>query len=189
MMITEIEAPQTLPTTLQTVDEFEAWSREVGNDGNFEFVRGRIIPKPGMKQDEIDVADFLLRRFAQTNAYTNRHVLLPETDTYIDKKRKRIPDLTYFTAEQRQAIRRGERVGTLFAIEILSDSESHDDVMDKISDYLEAGAQLVWYITPKKKKIEVYTSPDAMKAYKGTDIISADPVLPEFSFTVADLFA
>lgn len=177
-----------LPTHLQTVDEFEAWQREVGNDGSFEFVRGQIIPK-SMKQDELDITDFLVRCFMQTPQFQQNHTLYPEIDSYVDSQRKRIPDLTYFTAEQRQAIRGGERVKTLFAIEILSDSESHQDVIDKIQDYFDGGAQLVWYIVPLRKKIYAYTSPDESTVYKEQQTISAAPLLADFQFTVADLFA
>ncbi len=177
-----------LPTHLRTVDEFEQWQRLPGNDGSYEFVNGRITPK-SMKQDELDIADFLVRQFAHTAVYQTKHVLLPEFDSYVDSRRKRIPDLTYFTAEQRQAIRRGERVNTLFAIEILSDSETHEDVLDKIQDYFDGGAQLVWYIVPKRQKIYAYTSPDHSTVYKEGQTITAAPVLPEFQFVVADLFA
>ncbi len=180
---------QALPTTLQTVDEFEQWARQPGHDGNFEFVNGHIIPKPGMKQEEFDIVDFLQRSFIQTAVYQRKHLLLPEADSYVDGKRKRIPDLTYITAEQRQAIRRGERINTLFAIEILSDSESHQDVLEKIQDYFDGGAQLVWYIVPKLLKVYVYTSPDDSKVYRPADTLSAAPLIPDFSFTVADLFA
>ena len=189
MIAIDIDEPQTLPTTLQTVDEFEAWTREPGNDGSYEFVRGRIIPKPGMKQNEISIAKFLTRLFIRTAVFAKGDELIPETDSYVDGARKRIPDLTYFTVEQQEAIRRGERVNTLFAIEILSDSETHEDVLDKIQDYFDGGTQLVWYVIPKKQKIHAYTSPDDIKVFKGTETISAAPVLPEFSFAVADLFA
>ena len=189
MIAIDIDETHTLPTTLQTVDEFEAWTREPGNDGSYEFVQGRIIPKPGMKQDEFDLADFLQRQFTKTTVYTQQHILMPEADSYVDSKRKRIPDLAYFTVEQRQAIRRAERVSTLFAIEILSASEIHEDVLEKIQDYFDGGAKLVWYIVPKQKKIYAYTSPDDIKVFKGTETISAAPVLPEFSFSIADLFA
>ncbi len=177
-----------LPTDLKTVDEFEQWQQQPGNDGNFEFVRGQIIAK-SMKQNELDIADFLARQFTQTVQYQQKHVLYPELDSYVDGIRKRIPDLTYFTAEQRQAIRQGERVNTLFAIEILSDSESHQDVLDNIQDYFDGGAQLVWYIVPLNQKIYAYISPDESTVFKGQQTITAAPVLPEFSFTVADLFA
>ena len=62
-------------------------------------------------------------------------------------------------------------------------------MVDKVQDYFDAGVQLVWYILPKNQKIEAYTSPDDRKVYKGQDTISAAPVIPEFAFTVADLFA
>ncbi|MEZ0611047.1 Uma2 family endonuclease [Fibrella sp. WM1] len=178
-----------LPADLQTVDAFEAWQEQHVHEGNYEFVRGRVIPKPTMKQDEFYLADFLIRQFVKTQAFQQGDALLPEADSYIDGFRKRIPDLTYVTAAQKQAIRQGERINTLFAIEILSDSESYEDVLDKLQDYFDGGTQLVWYIIPKRQKIFAYTSPDDSKAFKGQAIISADPLVPGFQFVVAELFA
>ena len=182
-------ANPTLPTHLQTVDAFEQWERQHPHEGSYEFVRGRIIPKPAMKQNEFFIADFLIRQFVRTTVFQLGHTLMPEGDSYVDGSRKRIPDLTYVTVDQNQAIRRGERVNTLFAIEILSDSESYDDVLEKLQDYFDGGAQLVWYIVPKRQKIFAYTSPDESKTYKGQDVISAAPVVPELQFVVAEMFA
>lgn len=88
----------------------------------------------------------------------------------------------------------GKCVRALFAIEILSDSESHQDVLDKITergpqDYFDGGAQLVWYITPKRQKIYAYTSPDESTVFKEPQTITAAPVIPDFQLVVADLFA
>lgn len=130
-----------------------------------------------------------MRRFVQTTYFQQKHLLMPGADSYVDATRKRIPDLAYFTAEQRQAIRRGERVNTLCAIEILSDSETHQDVLDKIQDYFDGGAQLVWYVIPRHQRIDAYTSPETATVFKGQQTIIAAPVLPEFSFPVAELFA
>lgn len=188
-MVTTAPIEDILPTTLTTVDEFEAWQQQEAPEGNFEFVRGQVIPKPGVRQKDIWLVAFLLRRFVKTQAFALDHSMMPEVDSYVDDVRKRIPDLTYFTADQLVQMRRGIRVKTLFAIEILSDSESHEDVLDKIQDYFDGGAQLVWYIAPKRQKIYVYTSPDESEAFKGQQVISAAPVIPDFSFTVADLFA
>ncbi len=187
--MTALPTTPVFPTHLQTIDQFEQWEREHPHEGSYEFVRGRIIPKPAMKQDEFYIASFLVRRFIQTDAFLQGHELLPEIDSYVDGKRKRVPDLTYFTAEQKQVMRQGERVKTLFAIEILSDSESYDDVLEKLQDYFDGGAQLVWYIAPKRQKIFAYTSPDESKTYKGQAIISAAPVVPAFEFVVEDMFA
>lgn len=114
---------------------------------------------------------------------------MPQVDAYVDMERRRRPDLLYLTNEQRQAIRRGERVPAYFAIELLSDSESYDDVLDKLQNYFDGGAQLVWYIIPKRRKIFAYTSPGESKTYKGQDVISAAPVVPELAFVVAEMFA
>ncbi|RYF73710.1 MAG: Uma2 family endonuclease [Cytophagaceae bacterium] len=188
-MIAIAQQIEPLPDSLNTVDEFEAWQRLHVKEGSYEFVRGRIIPKPAMKQDEVFIADFLLRLFTHTAAYSNGDSLLPETDSYVDGFRKRIPDITYLTAEQKQAIRRGERVKTLFAIEILSESESFEDVTDKIQDYFDAGAQLVWYIAPRQRRIYAYTSATESIVYKDNMPISASPLLPDFQFATDELFA
>ncbi len=188
-MVTTLSIEEALPTNLTTVDEFEAWQQQQRVEGSYEFVRGQIIKKESMKQNEVFIGDFLIRQFIRTQLFAQGHTLMAESDSYVDGVRKRVPDLTYFTADQLAQMRRGERVKTLFAIEILSDSESHEDVLDKIQDYFDGGAQLVWYIAPKRQKIYVYTSPDESKAYKGTDVLSASPVVPELQFTVQEMFA
>ncbi|WP_323134397.1 hypothetical protein [Tellurirhabdus rosea] len=88
-----------LPVHLQTIAEFEQWERQHVTEGSYEFVRGRVIPKNGIKQEEILIARFLLRAFAGTDAYRQGHELMPETDSYVDLFRKRIPALTYFTPD------------------------------------------------------------------------------------------
>ncbi len=180
---------ESLPTWLTTVDEFEQWQHQPGTDGSYEFVRGQIIPKPAMKQNELFIASYLNRQFIHTSAFQQGAELLPEIDSYVDGVRKRIPYLTHFTADQKAAIRRGERVNTLFAIEILSDSESHEDVLEKIQDYFDGGAQLVWYIVPKRQRVYAYTAPETLAIYQSTDRITAAPVVAELAFVVGDMFA
>ena len=45
----------------QTVAEFEKWVERKKTEVNYEFVRGRIIRKPPMKQEELFIADFLVK--------------------------------------------------------------------------------------------------------------------------------
>ncbi len=184
-MLPVIEA---LPV-FKTVEEFERWDRRHSMDGNYEFVWGRLIRKESVKQTEAYLYAFLFRRFFQTTAFQRGDVLMAKTDSYVDEFRKRIPDLTYFSMNQLQAIREGNRVGTVFAIEILSSTETHGDVLERLQDYFDGGAQLVWYIAPKRQKIYVYTSPDESKAYKGSEMISAAPIVPDFQFVVGELLA
>ena len=176
-----------LPTNLQTVDEFEQW--QYAHEGSYEFVRGRIIDRGGVPQRYLRYHSFLTRRFYQTELHQQGDTLITRIDSYVSATCLRVPDLSYYNVGQLEAMRRREKQATRFAIEILSDSESYQDVLDKIQDYVDGGVQLVWYVVPKQQKIYVYTSPDESKAYKGTDVISATPVVPDFQFIVADLFA
>ena len=172
----------------QTVAEFEKWLERKKTDSNYEFVRGRIIRKPPMKQQELFIVDFFVRCFVKTTAFEQGANLLTEFDSYVDAFRKRVPDLAFFTAAQIKATRLGTRVMPSFTIEVLSDSESQNDVLEKVQDYFDAGVQLVWYVAPKQQKIYAYTSPDEIKVYKGQDICSAAPIVPDFQFIIEDLF-
>jgi Uma2 family endonuclease len=176
----------------QTVAEFEQ-GYEQANEGNYEFVRGRIIPKPAMKQNEFYIVKFLTRLFMKTEAFGQGYELLQEGDSYIDPERKRIPDLALFSADQIKQARHGIQTSTSFAIEILSDSEKENDVIEKIAergpqDYFDAGVKLVWYIAPRFQKIYAYSSPDDIRVFRGEQVISAAPVLPDFQFALADMF-
>ncbi len=188
-----LSATEALPV-FQTVEEFERWERAHSMDGNCEFVRGRLIQKESVHQTEAHLYAFLLRRFSETAAYQRGGVLMAKSDVYVDAFTRRIPNLTYFSTEQLQAIREGKRVGTAFAIELMTSTETHYDFLERLQDYFDGGAQLVWYIAPpmdtaKRQKIYVYTSPDESKAFKGSEVITAAPVVPDFQFRVEELFA
>ncbi len=145
----------------KTVAEFEAYLGDDSkfSDRRFEFVNGRIIEKPVIKQEEFYIAKFLSRLFVKTLAYANGDELIVESDSHIDEKRKRIADIGYFTEVQIEAARDGHRFAPALAIEILSPSEKLEEIEEKINDYFDAGVQLVWYISPKQEQIYVYTAP------------------------------
>lgn len=172
----------------QTVAEFEQWLAHRKTDANYEFVRGRIIKKPAIKQEELFIARFMMRAFVKTQLYQQGAEMLSEGDAYIDVFRKRIPDLAIFTDAQINEGKLGKRSMPPLAIEILPNSESQNNVFEKVQDYFDAGVQLVWYIAPKQQKIYVYTSPDDIKVYRGQDVCSAAPVVPDLQFVVDDLF-
>jgi len=139
----------------QTVVEIEEWLKNQSEltDRRLEIIAGKFVEKSGIRQEEIDLVDFLLRLFTKTTAYENQHSLIPEADSYVDDQRKRIPDLAYFMAEQRKHIRAGKKVATLFAIEILSENDTVEHFQRKVHDYFVAGAKLVWGIMPFAQQI------------------------------------
>ena len=161
-----------LPVTLQTVDEFEQWQQQYAHEGSYEFVRGRIIEKKEMKQAEYLILKFLTRLFTSTTAYKRGDELRLEMDSYVDDTRKRRPDLAYFKLEQIEQTRQGIRQKTRFAIEILSDSETHQNVLDKIQDYFDGepnyfGTSCPERVFPNSRKYMFILHPTSQKRTKG----------------------
>ena len=76
----------------------------------------------------------------------------------------------------------------VLAVEILSPSDTQESITDKISAYLRAGVALVWIVEPVFRTIIIYR-PDAQPQLVNLDQeLSAEPHLPGFRVTVADLF-
>src|SRR5205809_4119104 len=50
------------------------------------------------------------------------------------------------------------------AVEVLSEGNTPEEMQRKLREYFLAGVRLVWMIDPRKRRAEVYTSPDAPAA-------------------------
>ena len=75
------------------------------------------------------------------------------------------------------------------AIEIISPSDRASDVMAKAQDWLQAGCLLVWVVDPETRTISVYRSRSEIIVLAETDTLTGGDVLPEFSVSVAEVFA
>jgi Uma2 family endonuclease len=63
------------------------------------------------------------------------------------------------------------------------------EIDEKIAEYFENGAQLVWVISPNQHYVLVYRSaeePDRL--LKSADALDGEDVVPGFTLPVADLF-
>jgi Uma2 family endonuclease len=74
------------------------------------------------------------------------------------------------------------------AVEVVSPSESADDVRAKVRDFRAAGTLLVWEIYPRSQEVVVHTLDGVARTYSGTDVLAFPDVLPGFTCTVAELF-
>ena len=73
-------------------------------------------------------------------------------------------------------------------VEVVGPTELFHDLTEKRMDWLEAGARLVWIFFPRTQTIEAYWADGSVREFRRTDILTAEPVLPEFRVPVADLF-
>ena len=114
------------------------------------------------------------------------YVLAHDPDTV------RGPDVSYVRADHIPAFGVPEGFWTLppdLAVEIVSPSETADEVRAKVRDFLAAGTPLVWTIYPRTREVIVHTPDGLARTYSREDVLADPDVLPGFSCSVAELFA
>lgn len=104
--------------------------------------------------------------------------------------RIRIPDVSFISRDQppNHKFPKGERVASLFpdlAVEVLSDSNTREEMESKLDDYFRSGTRLVWIIDPRKRTADVYTSAISVTHVMEDGLLIGDPVLPELSISLS----
>ena len=110
-----------------------------------------------------------------------------------EKNLQRRPDLAFVSFERWP---RGKPVpGTNawevvpnLAIEVISPTNSANEVIEKLDDYFAAGVQRVWVIYPLYGKFYDYSSPTSVRILTRTDTLTGADVLPGFELPLAELF-
>lgn len=74
------------------------------------------------------------------------------------------------------------------AVEILSPTDTHDQIEEKIDAYLAAGVPLVWIVNPYRRTVTVYRPGQEPDLYNRTRQIPESPHMPGFTPSVAELF-
>jgi Uma2 family endonuclease len=109
----------------------------------------------------------------------------------LDINQVRIPDVSFFSWERLPG---GELPGEPIlllvpdlAVEI-SKSNTQKEMDEKLHEYFEKGVRLVWYVRPKTRVVDVYTSPDRFTRLTASMQLDGGDVLPGFSVRVGELF-
>lgn len=80
-----------------------------------------------------------------------------------------------------------EGVPTL-AVEILSPSDTQEDIDEKIEVLLDAGVPLVWIVNPRWRTVTVHRPGAEPETFNARQELTAEPHLPGFRVAVAALF-
>ena len=112
---------------------------------------------------------------------------------WLTPSRLRGPDCAY-TSRARLSRRRKSkeaylRVAPNLVVEVLSRSNTGQEMKLKRRDYFGAGTELVWEIDPRKRVVSVFTSPKEPDAVlTEADTLTGGSVLPGFRLRLAELF-
>lgn len=76
----------------------------------------------------------------------------------------------------------------LIAVEVLSPSDTHEDITDKTRLYLDCGVAQVWIADPDFLTVTIHRPRLHPKFYHADENLTAEPELPDFSVRVDRLF-
>jgi Uma2 family endonuclease len=187
-----VEAAMTVNTKLMTADEL----LRLPDDGmRHELVRGelRTMPPGGLEQgDRSSVFDGSLGPYVRTHklgrVFTNEpgFVLTTDPDTV------RAPDVAFIRSERLQetGVPRGYFRGGApdLAVEVISPNDLYTEVDEKVAEWLEHGARLVFVVNPRRRTVAVHRPGQPMRTFGMDDTLSGEDVVPGWSLAVRDLF-
>ena len=160
---------------------------------NFELVEGTLVEKP-VSQLESSLTMELgghLWMYLRTNPLG--YITGPDGGMRVMKKLIRMPDISFIDWHQLPTRERSTEafvpVSPALAVEVLSKSNTRQEMERKRKEYFLGGTRLVWIVDPPTRTIEVWTSPDDCVTLTEEDTLDGGEVLPGFRVTVREVFA
>lgn len=104
---------------------------------------------------------------------------------------QRIPDVAYLTAEKippEGIPESGWPIPPDLAIEVVSPTDLHEKVSDKILAYLEAGVRQIWLVSPKLRSITIFRSLTDVQVFAGDSELISEDLLPGFRCLLREIF-
>ncbi|HEX5481711.1 MAG TPA: Uma2 family endonuclease [Terriglobia bacterium] len=179
--------------TLLTVQDYAALEEPVGV--RYELSNGELIVTPSASQ-------FHNRKRDDFNSFLWAFVkerklgeVTSETDLILAEDIVRRPDVAFIRADRLKGIDLDQSplpVAPDLAIEIVSKNDRADDLMLKVSQYLQAGAKAVWLMYPKTHFAYRYVpgklEPEVRTAEAG-DKFEEPGLLPGFVLPLTQIFS
>lgn len=170
-----------------TSEEFLAYARLPQNaQRRLELVEGVIVEMPPSKP----LNSIIVQRVGH---FLNTHILLDnlgyvsgaDGGFVLAEGRVRQPDMAFISKNRYATVPDEFQGGPDIAVEIVS---SNEDVLKKVTEYLEAGTRIVWAVYPVEKIVHVFTPEQEWRKLGINDSLTGGDVLPDFSLAIKDIF-
>jgi len=104
----------------------------------------------------------------------------------------RAPDIAFVRMERIKETPeiKGYRVGAPdLAVEVVSPGDTVSELEEKVAEWLEGGARMVWVVSPKLHTVTVYRSLTDILTLTEKDKLDGADVVPGFQMNVVEIFA
>lgn len=175
-----------------TAVEQDVLARPEGNKRLCELVDGVLVEKP-MGYYESRLAAVLVGYLERFLTEHDLGIVLGEAGTLrLAPGLVRIPDVCFLSWDRfpgRELPR--EPIPDLcpdLAVEVLSESNTQQEMARKLREYFTAGARLVWYVDPGARTVGVSSGPAQMVLLGEDETLDGGRVLPGFSLPLREWF-
>jgi Uma2 family endonuclease len=104
---------------------------------------------------------------------------------------ERLPDVSFVAAERIPLEGEPEGIWPIapdLAVEIISPNDLYEKVNSKVLEYLAAGVQQVWLVSPEHKTVTIFRSPTEVTVFSEDSELASEDLLPGFRCRLSDLF-
>jgi Uma2 family endonuclease len=165
------------------------------NDSDFELVDGQLVErKMGNKSNWIatQLARLLSNYVDETDlgwvfAFEAGYRLTPDRPNNVRK-----PDVSFVRLGRLPNEEPADSYDYLapdLAAEVISPSDTFQELEEKVQEYLTAGVKLVWVISPVLQTVTAYRPNGSIVVVGRHEDLTAEDIVPGFRCQVADLFA
>jgi Uma2 family endonuclease len=176
--------------TLLTLEEFLDLPEKPGSFQ--ELLNGRLIEMAAPRFDHAAVQGMVAHVLLTLLERTFPHLVLgTHTGFVLSAETVQSPDVVLIRRESYRSMetKGGALVGPPeLAVEIVSPSESAQDLDDKVSAYLAAGTKTVWVVWPRTRHVFVHHQNGDVRNAAIGGFLDAPDVLPGASIPVASIF-
>lgn len=192
-MATVIAKPATLDDFLRAEAEAPGGTRLALIDGEIVEWGANMTTRNARHSSAMARISYLLCRWLEENPQIVAVVATGEARCLLSQDPERIVGLDvglFFGKDQVELACSGNQfIGPpRLAIEILSGSDTHDDTVERIRVFLEAGVKQVWIVDAELRRVTINRPDGEAEIFTARHELTAEPELPGFRVSVDSLF-
>jgi Uma2 family endonuclease len=183
-------------TKLMTADELLTLPSFVnGSDRRYELIKGVLkIMSPTKPLHGVVCARLTTRLGMFVEEHNLGEVFGAETGFLVETDPDTVlgTDAAFVSRERLATVETFEKFFPFapdLAVEVLSPSNTVQEIDEKINFYFAAGSRAVWVFNPKRRTVAVYRSPFDVRILSEQETLEGGDVLPQFKLELSKLFA
>jgi Uma2 family endonuclease len=174
--------------TKLTFDEFQNLPEQEGT--HYELDEGELLMEPSPAARHNLVRQRIAMALTQFVEPKRLGIVLEETDFRLGPDTVRNPDVAFVTAEHVKKIdldRSPIDGAPALAVEVISPSNTAQDMAKKTRQYLQSGCRCVWLVYPTLRLVEVHTASEVASVQE-SEPLREEEILPGFSLSLKYVF-